>query len=148
MKKITFLTSMLLTFCITTFSFSQKVAVIGMNHVTPDGLTFTALENISVAETIYFTEDEYNNTTDLFSSGESVVLFTATSAISKGDVVFIKEISTNTFSVSCTSGVCGTAFEVSPTGNFALASGGEHIYAYSDSDNDPTNGVTEIYSVM
>ncbi|MBT8266138.1 MAG: T9SS type A sorting domain-containing protein [Bacteroidia bacterium] len=128
--------------------YSQKVAVIGMNHVSPDGLAFVALENIASSEVIYFTEDEYNNTTDLFSTGESVVQFTATQPISKGGVVFIKEFSTNTFTVTCTSGDCGIALEVSPSGPFALASGGEHMYAYSDSDNDPTNGVTEIYSVM
>ena len=148
MKKTTHLTTLLVLLLATGLAYSQKVAVIGMNHLSPDGISFVALEELPVSEVIYFTEDEYNNTTDLFSFGESVVQFVATSIIPAGDVVFIKEISTNTFTVNCTSGVCGTATKTPGSGSFALASGGEHIYAYSDTDDDPSNGVTEIYSVM
>ncbi|NNK73683.1 MAG: hypothetical protein HKO94_10875 [Flavobacteriaceae bacterium] len=60
----------------------------------------------------------------------------------------MKEISTNTFSVTCTSGVCGNAVKTPGSGSFARASGGEHTYAYADTDDDRTNGVTEIFEVM
>ncbi|MBT8271180.1 MAG: hypothetical protein KJO25_03955, partial [Bacteroidia bacterium] len=135
-----------LSLIFSTLGFAQKVVVVGMNHVSPDGLSFVATQTISSGEIIYFSEDEYNNATNAFSSGESVTTFTATTTINVGDVVFIKETATNTLTVSCTNGVCGTA--VVTTVPFALGSGGEQIYAYSDTDADPTNGVTEIYSVM
>ncbi len=149
MKKIKQSTTILILLFVITSGHSQKVAVIGMNHLNPDGFAFVAIEDLPASEVVYFSEDEYNNTTDVFSSGESVVQYTATSPIPKGDVVFVREIATNVFNVSCTNNVgCGSATEVSPGGSFALASGGEHLYAYSDTDNDPTNGVTEIYAVM
>ena len=52
----------------------------------------------------------------------------------------------NTFSVSCDGGACGTVTLVS--GSFALATNGEGFYAYADTDGNPHNGVTEIYSVL
>jgi len=146
MKKITLFPFLLFALAITTSTYSQKVAVIGVNHTSPDGLSCVVTEAISNGDVIYFTEDEYNNSTNAFSSGESVVKFTASTNIAVGDVIFIKEISTNTFSVDCTAGACGSASAVAIP--FSLASGGETIYAYSDTDDDPTNGVTEIFSAF
>jgi hypothetical protein len=149
MKKITLKFLFFFAFLLTSVSYSQKVAIIGMNHVTTDGFTFLVTQDLANGEVIYFTENEYNDASNAFvDATESVVIFTATSAITKGNVVFVNELATaNTFSVSCTSGVCGTAV-LSGAGPFALATDGETLYAYTDSDANPTNGITTIYSAM
>ncbi len=130
--------------------YSQKVAVIGTNNLTPDGFSFVVTKDLASGEVVYFTENEYSEAGNAFNSlEESVVVFTAGAVITKGNVIFVKEISTDVFSVICTgNNVCGTAVKTPTSGNFALATAGEGIYAYSDVDNDPTNGVTEIYSVF
>jgi Secretion system C-terminal sorting domain len=133
-------------------SFAQKVAIIGMNHVTVDGFTFVATQNLPNGEVIFFTENEYNNAGNAFiDQTESVVKFTATSAITKGTVIFVKEISTDVFSVSCTGpSTCGTAIKTTGSGNFALATDGDGLYAYAETagDENPANGVATIYAVM
>ena len=149
MKKITQKLFFLFLILLVNVCYSQKVAIIGLNHATPDGFTFVATQDIASGEIIYFTENEYNNVTNLFVDlTEAVVSFTATSAIPKGNVVFISELGVpNTFSVSCTSGVCGTAV-LSAGGPFALATDGETLFAFADTDLDPANGITTIYSAM
>ena len=148
MKKITQKLLFLFVLFLTSISYSQKVAIIGMNHATTDGFTFVVTQDLTNGEVIYFTENEYNDASNAFvDATESVVIFTATSAILKGNVVFVNETSTNTFTVSCTSGVCGTAV-ISGVGPFALATDGETLYAYTDSDTNPTNGITTIYSAI
>ncbi|MCK0178907.1 hypothetical protein MWU50_06370, partial [Flavobacteriaceae bacterium S0862] len=154
MKKITLLCFL---FLITQLSFSQKVVVIGMNHLSAgtsnDGFTFVATEDIPSGQTIYFTDNEYSDTSNAFTfngapTGEGVIKYTS-GVLTKGDVVFIKEISINTFSVTCSSGgSCGTAEATATSGDFNLATNGDGLYAYSDNDNDVLNGVAEIYSVM
>lgn len=132
----------------TSYGFAQKVAIIGMNHVGTDGFTFLVTQDLTNGEVIYFTENEYNDPTNTFTDQlEAVVLFTATSAIAKGNVVFINETATDVFSVTCTTG-SGTAVKTAASLNFALATDGEALYAYTDSDQDPTNGIATIYSVM
>ncbi len=148
MKKITFQSIVLLLLLSTTLAFSQKVVIIGMNHTTPDGFAFVATEAIPVAEVIYFTEEEYSDATNNFPvTSEGVVRFTVTSAMAAGDVVFINESPGNTFTPSC-SGGCGTAVLAVGSGNFALATNGDGLYAYSDTDDDPSTGPIVVYSVM
>lgn len=130
--------------------YSQKVAVIGINHTGTDGFSFVATQDLAAGEVIYFTENEYNDATNTFiDTSEAVVQFTAGSTILKGNVVFVNELATaNTFSVTCTGGgSCGTAVQ-SGAGPFALGTGGESLYAYTDSDSNPLNGITTIYSVL
>ncbi|MEM7105383.1 MAG: HYR domain-containing protein [Bacteroidota bacterium] len=134
------------------------VAVVGLNHGTVamtanDGFSFVALQDITAGTVIYFTEEEFDNTTLLFEQGggESVFSWTAPSGgISAGDVIHVDEPSSSTFTIDCTggsgTGTCGTI--VLESGSFAVTSTGDSFYAYSDSDNDPTNGVTEIYGVF
>ncbi|WP_111706664.1 Ig-like domain-containing protein [Lutibacter citreus] len=157
MKKNTFFTLFLILFIVTTNVFSQKVAVIGINHITPDGFSFVATEDLPSGEIIYFTSNEYDAVNNEFTIneqpiGEGLVVFTATSTISKGTVVFIDETgeTTNLFTVTCSGGgSCGTAiFNTSSTESFSLATNGDSIYAYADTDSDQTNGIGEIYSVM
>jgi hypothetical protein len=148
MKKIIQKLILLFLLFLTSLGYSQKVAVIGMNHVSPDGFSFLVTQDLANGEVIYFTENEYSDAANAFvDATESVVVFTANSAITKGNVVFVNEISTNTFTVSCTGGGCGSAV-LSGLGPFATATDGDSIYAYTDSDANPANGVTTIYSVM
>ena len=153
MKKFTLLFSFLLLI-VTTSLFAQKVVVVGINHETPDGFSFVATESIPVNEIIYFTDNEYSDALNAFTfngqpTGEVVVKFTVTSALSSGDVVFVKETSANVLTVSGSGGT-GTATVSTLAGNagFSLSPGGEGLYAYSDTDENSTNGISQIYSVM
>ena len=148
MKKITYVSVFLICLLVTTLAQAQKVVVVGMNHTTNDGLSFVVTQPLAPGEVVYFSEDEYNNSTNVFSSGESVVTYTTgAGGLAVGQVVFLNETSANTLTVTCTQGVnCGSA--VVSTTPFATGTGGDQIYAYSDTDANPTNGVTEIYSVM
>ena len=147
-----------------TLCYSQKVVIVGINHVSVnsnpsinDGFSFVATENISAGEIIYFTDNEYDNTTNVFTfngfaSGEAVVIYTVgTGGLNKDVVVFLEETSLNTFTASCSSGNCGTAMVSSNPINspsFALSTNGEALYAYADNNDDVTDGITDIYSVL
>ncbi|MDC1226865.1 MopE-related protein [Algibacter sp.] len=166
MKKNTLL---MVALFVATFCFSQKVVIVGINHVSVnsnpsindpsinDGFSFVATENISAGEIIYFTDNEYDNTTNVFTfngfaSGEAVVIYTVgTGGLNKDVVVFLEETSLNTFTASCSSGNCGTAMVSSNPINspsFALSTNGEALYAYADNNDDVTDGITDIYSVL
>jgi|688.fasta_scaffold02100_2 hypothetical protein len=148
MKQNLFIFFMLL---LCSIGFAQKVAVIGLNHSDPDGFSFVVVQDLAVNEVIYFTENEYNNATGSFTdSNEAVVKYTASAAVAKGNVIYVVETgtTTNAFTVSCTNGSnCGSAVRVN-TGPFAIGQGGESFYAYSDSDDNPINGLTTIHAVL
>ena len=153
MKKNTLL---MFALFVATFCFSQKVVIVGMNHTANDGFSFVATEDIPEGDIIYFTDNPYNSGTNAFTfngfpTGESVVRYqVGTGGLSTGVVVFLKETSINVLSTSCTKGDCGIATISSATGNagFSIATNGDGLYAYSDDDEDATNGVTEVYSVL
>ncbi|MCE4564244.1 choice-of-anchor D domain-containing protein [Maribellus sp. CM-23] len=152
MKTFTFILSLILMVSAQSL-FAQKVVVIGMNHETPDGFSFVATENIPVNEVIYFTDNEYSDAANAFTfngqlTGEAVVVFTVTSALSTGDVVFVKEVSSNTFTVSGSGGTGTAIISSEPDQTFNITSNGDGLYAYADNDEIPTNGITQIYSVM
>ncbi|OAB81549.1 hypothetical protein ULVI_01645 [Cochleicola gelatinilyticus] len=133
------------------FAGNPIVAVTGLNHLSPDGFSFVAADELLGGTSVYFTENKYNtNTLQFENDGEGVVVFTAAAgAIAKGDVIVIKETSPDVFSISCngnTDAACGTFSLLS--GNLAVDSAGESFYAYADTDNDPFNGITEIYAVL
>lgn len=105
------------------------------------------------SETYYFTDNEYNNGSGVFTIGEGVWSYTTPVAgISAGDAIsMVEDITTsNVLSLTCSVGsgdTCGTITMVS--GFFALSSSSyEGVYAYTDSDSNPENGVSEIYSVF
>ncbi len=154
MKKFTFLFALYLLVSVHAI-FAQKVVITGINHVSPDGFSFVARENLSIGEIVYFTDNEYSDAANAFTfsgqpTGEAVVKFTVTSALSAGDVVFVNETATDVFTVTG-SGGSGTAILMSGVfGNqsFALATSGDELYAYSDNDANVTNGISTIYSVL
>ncbi|TYP99081.1 putative secreted protein (Por secretion system target) [Tenacibaculum adriaticum] len=133
---------------------AQKVAIIGSKSLetTEDGVSILALENLTVGEVFYFTENEYDNIAHAFvDAAESVVSITITSNINKGNVIYFKESAStpNTFSTSVTAGSgTVTVTHVASSGAFSIGSLGEILYLYSDNDTDPTNGVTEIHSAF
>ena len=148
MKKITPLLLIALLLC-TLSSLAQKVAIVGINHTTPDGLAIVALEDLSTGETFYYTDKEYDAATNSFVDQEVVVEITLTAAIAKGELITISETSSDVLSFSCSSGCTGTATVIDAANtNFAISSQGEGHYLYADSDSDPTNGVTEVYCVI
>jgi hypothetical protein len=129
------------------------VVIVGVNHGTspdPDGISFAANQNLAAGTEIYFTDSPYNNTTLTFSAIESVTKYTVPAGgLAKGQVVYIVETGqlTNAFTVSCSAGSnCGTFSFIS--GDFSISSNGEDFYAYSDTDGDPTNGITAIHSLF
>jgi len=129
---------------------------VGVNHLSNDGFSFVATEDISIGEIIYFTDNQYNSGSNAFTfngfpTGEAVVKFeVGTSGLNKGVVVFVNETSSNVLSTTCSSGDCGGAVVSTATGNggFSIATNGEGLYAYSDDDDDVVNGINEVYSVL
>ena len=161
MKKITLLFIALFSLFLVADGFAQspKVVIVGMNHISSgfnDGFTFVATEPIPAGEVIYFTENEYDDFANAFTfngapSGEAVIRYVVgAGGLATGVVVYFRETSSNTFSISCSSGSCGSyTFSTAPgNGSFNLATNGDGLYAYSDTDENVLNGITEIYSVM
>lgn len=128
------------------------VAITGINHTDPDGFSFVALDDIAENTVVYFTDKTFNKSTLTFpGSGQSVISWTAPAGVNRGDVFVLKETSTssNTFAVSCSDGTgstCGTVSTVS--GSFSMPTAGVGLFAYGDTDANPSNGVTEVYSVL
>ncbi|MFD2724911.1 HYR domain-containing protein [Hyunsoonleella rubra] len=153
MKKIIFI---LLAHLTVFLGFSQKVVIVGMNHRTTDGFSFTATLDLPAGEIVYFTDNSYASGTNAFTyggfpSGEAVIKYeVGAGGLAKGVVVFVDETSANVLSTTCSSGDCGTATVSTATGNgsFSIATNGDGLYAYADTDEDSTNGVTDIYSVL
>ena len=90
--------------CISIYNLeAQKIAIIGYKglETTEDGASLLALEDLNIGEVYYFTDNNYNNPTNKFiydvdGGGsplkEGVVKITITAKITKGNVIFIKEI--------------------------------------------------------
>lgn len=148
MKKVLFLITIL---CFIQELLVAQNSILAAIAVADDGIAFVAGEAIANGTIVYYTDNEYSDANDNFNSGESVWEYTAPSGgISKGDVVSIVETSANNFDITCTagsgSGTCGTFIQI--TGDFDLDNTSEEYYLYSDSDSDPTNGVSQIYSAV
>lgn len=119
MKKITLFTFILTLFIGMNSGFSQKIVIIGMNHISgsagDDGFTFVATEDIPAGEVIYFTDNEYDDAANSFtfgigSTGEGVIRYVVgAGGLATGVVVFMNEsLGSNTFSITCSSGDCGS----------------------------------------
>lgn len=76
------------------------VAFIGYNSLDPDGFTFIALTDIEATDTIYFTDDGWNNSTSSWVGFESHLKYTPPgSGLSCGTIVYVEETSTNNLTV-------------------------------------------------
>lgn len=128
------------------FCTAQKVALIGYNATAPDGISFVALEPISSGTIIYFTENEHQGG-GIFNTGEGVWNWIAPEGgITKETIITLVENTVNIMTTNCSSVPCGTSQTFAT--NIAIASTSESIYAYADTDSNPNNGTTEIYSVL
>ena len=157
MKTITTLLTIAITFMALSVSFGQKVAIVGISHDTSEGFTFVATQDLLAGEQIRFTDNEYDAAANVFTfgigtTGEFVVTWVATAAVTKGTVFYVKEGASNSLTITCSSGTCGTITWSTNTGvgngAFSFASDGDSLYAYADTNDDPRDAIGEIYSVM
>ena len=132
-----------------------KVALVGINHADAganpthqDGFSFVALEDITSGTVVHFTRRIYNKNTLVFNNSfTGTVKWTAGSGVNRGDVYTVMETSTDVFTVTCSdAGGCGTATNIDA--GFSIPLGGITMYAYSDNNDNPTDGVTEVYSAL
>ncbi|MFT6512904.1 MAG: hypothetical protein ACJAX1_001476 [Neolewinella sp.] len=129
---------------------AQLWAIVGRNEDGRDGYTIVCTKDVTTFDVVYITEDEYNNSTNKFSSGESLVAYTPPAGgHNAGEVISIQEMTSASSNipeiVGCSSNTCGTLTYA--TGEPFSIGVTDELYAFSDTDGDPTNGVTEIYSV-
>ncbi len=142
---------------------AQRVAIVGVNHddttiIDPNNtnaFTFLALEDLSVGEVYYFTNHEYNTGTGTFDVGtgvRTILQITVTQAIPKGNVVYINETAFNSdaFTINASAGNVSTALFVvgGSSVDFYIQAEGDTLYMYTDTDTNPTNGVTEVHSIF
>lgn len=147
---LTFLLFFLFIFLTPKISSAQMVAVIGYNGSTGDGYSIVALEAIPGGTKIYFTDKDYSDVSNAFISDEGHWSYTAPAVgHAKGDVVTFTETgtSTNVLAVACNS-TCGTFLNDSGSSISLASTTAEAVYAYTDADNDPSNGVTTIHAVL
>ena len=112
-----------------------------------DDIAFVAIQALPAGTIIYFTTEEYNGTA--FGSSEDQIAWTAPAGVDVGDVFYLSETTANSFTITCSDGsgttTCGSAVVEDPSYTFGNV---DEIYAYSDNDNDRTNGITEIHAAL
>jgi len=145
-----------LCFISTSISFAQAppIALVGFNGSTPDAMSIVLAEDVAAGTKIYFTDAEYVSGTNAFNSGEGTWSWTAPAGgLTMGEAITFTENAANVLTLACSSGggaACGTfAFEAGSS--IAIGSGGvipESIYAYTDTDNNKENGITDLYAVI
>jgi len=129
---------------------AQLVAFTGKdsNPAPTDEFAFVALQDLAPGTTIFFTENDFDNTTGEFNSTEGTILFTvAGGTIATGTVVQIAEdgVTANTFNV--TNGGSSTAAQVG--GSAWSPTSGDPHYAYSASNaSSPWNTVTQVHAML
>lgn len=124
--------------------FAQLVAFTGKDSNSPDEFAFVALQDIPDGTVIYFTESDYDNTADTFSTGEGHLSFIVSGTLSIGTVVLISESSVNMFTVT---GNGGTAALVGASNWSITAADPLSAYA-SDTPATPWADVDEVYATM
>lgn len=133
---------------------TPKVSLVGINHADVsnpthvDGFSFVALEDITSGTVVHFTRRIYDKGALAFTSVYTGTLkWTAAAGVNRGDVYTVMETSTDVFTLTCSDGSsCGTITNIDAS--FSIPSGGITLFAYRDTDDIPTNGVSEIYSAL
>jgi hypothetical protein len=108
---------------------------VGFNADGNDGFAVLATENIAGGEVVFFTDDEWNETTDTFAGSEGTLTWTTVDPIPAGTVITFDQIG-GTLSVSAT-GVSDPG-GVTSSGSFGLAGTDEGLYAYQGTIGVPT----------
>lgn len=125
-------------------AYAQLVAFTGKDSNSPDQFAFVALQDIPNGTQLFFTECNYDNSTDTFANSEGHLMFTVSGTLTRGTVVQISETGDNTYTVT---GNGGTAVHVG-SANWSATANDPH-YAYSaSSTTEPWNNVTEIHSMI
>jgi predicted extracellular nuclease len=110
-----------------------NIAFVGFNADGNDNIAFVALVDISIGETIFFEDNEWNGT-GWADTSESAFSWTATSVVTAGTIIRIDNIGTGTITAST-----GTVASVTGRGtNRGLANSSESLYAYQGSAASPT----------
>ena len=92
------------------------VAVTGININSPEGFSFVALDDITPATSVYFTENAFNNNLLSFSGSEAVFNWISPgTTVTKEEVIVVKEDPSGTFTASSNSGNIGTISLISGT---------------------------------
>lgn len=128
-----------------------KLAIIGINHESPSSISLVAMNNILANSTFYFLRNQFNKETLSFQSGGKYKLVTPNTCIPKGTVLTITGDVSGPLTVNCngTSGSeCGTATIVGSGNSFDFLDIGTRYYTFQDSDEDHTNGISQIHSVF
>jgi len=131
-----------------TFSFTividaqPAVAICGWDGNSGDKFSFVLLRDFAAGEVVYFTEDEYVNTTGTFNSSEGHVAYTVPAGgLLSNEVISITESSSQTFTVGC----AGGSAAIVGTGSWSFSNADE-LYAYSaSSPGSPWSSVTEVH---
>lgn len=135
---------LLALFISTTTLIAQDVVIIAADGTgtssSGDEFSFALLRDYAQGEIIYFTEDEYSDSTNQFNSSEGHLTFTLPAGgLLEGEVITITETSAGVYTASCATGT------VSGTGSWSLT-GGDEIYAYSATNSSsPWNSITNIH---
>ncbi|SOE23924.1 hypothetical protein SAMN06298216_4297 [Spirosomataceae bacterium TFI 002] len=128
-----------------------EIAIVGAKHDGTDGLSVVALKNLTAGDVYYFTDNEYDKAKLAFDqNNEFVVKWTVPlGGFDQGKVMSFEETTTtsNLFTVSCSSGSCGTVELVSAS-SFIISPAGEIFYAYKDNNNDPSDGILAVSSIF
>ncbi len=134
-----FLLSIGISLCFLGSGFGQEpgdIAIVRYNTDAPDGFSFVALTSIASGDSIFFTDEGWDDTagsTGWRVSGEEHLKYISP-GLSAGDVVHIEETSIDNFTVS---GSGGTVSLRRGTG-FSLGTG-DQIIAYSGSEVRPSS---------
>jgi hypothetical protein len=128
------------------------VAIIGINHLDPTGLSMVALQNIDPNSTFFFLSGEFSTETLSFPPDLGIYKWTSpNTCIPKGTVLSVSGPASGPLTVNCngTSGTdCGDFTIITSGHSFDFLDIGTKYYVYQDSDEDPSNGITQIHSVI
>lgn len=127
------------------------IVLMGFVGSFPDGYAFVAVETIPAGTQIYFTDAAYISGMNSFGTQEGTWSWTAPSGgVPAGEVITFAEDSQNVLTVDCsTLANCGTY--ILHFGIISFGVGGtlpESVAAYTDTDDDKSNGIAEIYGVI
>ncbi|MCB1042726.1 MAG: hypothetical protein KDC35_07295 [Acidobacteria bacterium] len=138
---------------------AQIVAFTGKDANAPDEFAFVALEMIPMGTVFYVTNNDWNNTTGTFLTGEATIQITTTAAIAKGvvsQVIYDTGTNYNVIGSISVMHISGTQASVSADPHYAFAASNAgsplnsvtEIYAYLDTDLDNANGTSKDPRIM
>ncbi len=119
-----------------------QLAIIGLNAETPDELVILAYDNLAVGEVYHITDNEYDETTNSFTTGEGYVTFSTVEPVERGDVFSLKNDGGWTLEGSTKLVFDGT------TGGINFSLGNEQAYVYQTMDNTVTGAVTIVHAAV